>query len=214
MANDPTPVKPWGKADKKIQHLIYESKVDIGRSSDVRYINRISLKYVRERDVPNFCRNFRTCAQSHELEDQISGYQQRQGEYLIFANPTLFPISKISANGGVSLEDVDDNTTNDSKDDNNAATNDGKNENMPRAIAFKNTTAPTKKKGGSKTTGEEDPINVDSPIPRKKQHAMPACFFINPPQGYTVNPYVQGLKNKIDIILHKGGFPRRTPSPK
>jgi hypothetical protein len=84
---------------------------------------------------------------------------------------------------------------------------------MPKAMASKKTKAPTKKKGGSKTMGEEDPINVESPTLKKKQHATPACFFVNPPRGYTVNPYVQGSKNKIDIVLHKGGVPPQDAQP-
>ncbi len=136
----------------------------------------------------------------------------------IVANPTLFPISKILASGGASHkggnEDVDNNTTDDGKEDDDAATDDGKDKNMLRAMASKKTKAPTKKKGGSKTTGQEDSIDMDTPTPKKKQRATPARFFVNPPWGYTVNPYVQGSKNKIDVVLHEGGFPRRTPSPK
>jgi hypothetical protein len=83
MDNDPPLIKPWGKADKKkLQDLIDESKVDIGRSSEVRYIDRVRQKYFRERDVLNFRRNFRTYARSREIEDQISGFRRRQGEYL------------------------------------------------------------------------------------------------------------------------------------
>ena len=79
------PIKPWGKDNKKfLQKLINEGKVDIRRTSDVRYIDRIRVKYFRERDVQNFRRNFRTYARSRELEDQISGYRRQQSEYCLF----------------------------------------------------------------------------------------------------------------------------------
>ena len=85
MADDPPPIKPWGKANKEfLQELINEGKVDIRRTSDVRYIDRIRVKYFRERDVQNFRRNFRTYARSRELEDQISGYRRQQSEYCLF----------------------------------------------------------------------------------------------------------------------------------
>ncbi len=75
---------------------------------------------------------------------------------------------------------------------------------MPKATASK-AKAPPRKKGGAKTTGEEEPIDVDSSPPKKKQRATPARYFVNPPRGYTINPYVQGSKNKIDVVLHEGG---------
>ncbi len=83
---------------------------------------------------------------------------------------------------------------------------------MPKATTCK-TKAPPRKKGGAKTTGEEEPVDVDSPTPKKKQRATPARYFVNPPWGYTVNPYIQGSKNKIDVVLHKGGVPPQNTRP-
>ena len=83
MANDPPLIKPWGKFNKKIlQELIDEGKVDIACASDTRYIDRVRHKYFRERDVRNFCRNFRSYARSCQLEDEVSGYRRRQGKKL------------------------------------------------------------------------------------------------------------------------------------
>jgi hypothetical protein len=83
---------------------------------------------------------------------------------------------------------------------------------MPKAASTK-TKAPSKK-GRAKTTGEEEPIDVDSPPPTKKQRATSTRFFMDPPRGFTINPYVQETKNKIDVILHKCGVPRRMHNPK
>ena len=71
------PVKPWSKANKDfLQELIDTGKVDIGRSADTKYIDRVCAKYFRDRDEHNFCRNFRSYARSCELEDHLSGYHQ------------------------------------------------------------------------------------------------------------------------------------------
>ena len=32
-------------------------------------------------------------------------------------------------------------------------------------------------------------------------------------RGFTVNPYVQGTKNKIDVVLHEGGVPPKDAQP-
>ena len=133
----------------------------------------------------------------------------------IIANPTHFPNFIIAANGGASDEgddeEVDDDATNDGEDDD-VATDDGEDENMPKTAATK-TKAPTKKKGGSKKTWDDDPIDVDSPPPKKKQRATSTRYFVDPPRGFTVNPYVQGSKNKIDIVLHEGGVPPQDAQP-
>jgi hypothetical protein len=54
MADAP-PVKPWGQVDKKLlQKLTNRGKVDITRTGDTNYINRIRHKYFRPRDIHNF----------------------------------------------------------------------------------------------------------------------------------------------------------------
>ena len=74
------PVKPWSKTNKDfLQELIDTGKVDIGRSADTNYIDRVRAKYFRDRDEHNFRRNFRTYARSRELEDTLSGYRRRGG---------------------------------------------------------------------------------------------------------------------------------------
>jgi hypothetical protein len=82
---------------------------------------------------------------------------------------------------------------------------------MPKVGSTK-TKAPSKK-GRAKTTGEEEPIDVDSPPPTKKQRATLTRFFVDPPRGFTVNPYIQGTKNKIDVVLHEGGVPPPDAQP-
>ena len=71
--------------------------------------------------------------------------------------------------------------------------------------------APTAKKAGKKTTGDE-PVVVDTP-PKKKQRTAPTRFSIDTVRGHTVNPYAQGNKNKIDVILHEGGVPSKDAQP-
>ena len=78
MADAP-PVKPWGQVDKDLlQKLINRGKVDITRTGDTDYIDRICHKYFRPRDSHNFRRNFRSYARSHDLEDHLSGYRREQ----------------------------------------------------------------------------------------------------------------------------------------
>ncbi len=63
MDDDTPPIKTWGKADKKyLQELINNSKVDIRRTANNQYIDRIHVKFFRERDKKNFQRNFRNYA--------------------------------------------------------------------------------------------------------------------------------------------------------
>jgi hypothetical protein len=71
----------------------------------------------------------------------------------------------------------------------------------------------TKKPNNKKTTGMEA-IDLDTP-PRKKPRATaPASrYSVDTTQGFTVNPYAKGSKNKIDIILHEGGVPPSPTSP-
>jgi len=79
------PVKPWSKENKNyLQELIDLGKVDIGRSADYKYIDRIRVKYFRNRDEHNFRRNFRNYARSRELEDTLSGACRRGGGIVFF----------------------------------------------------------------------------------------------------------------------------------
>ena len=80
MDIDAPRVKPWSKANKDfLQELIDTGKVDIGRSADTKYIDRVRVKYFRDRDEHNFRRNFRSYARSRELEDTLSGARRRGG---------------------------------------------------------------------------------------------------------------------------------------
>ncbi len=74
---------------------------------------------------------------------------------------------------------------------------------------------PSTQKAGRKMTGlDDDPISLDSPPPSKKQHSKAlTCFSVNTLRGFTVNPYAQGTKNKINIVLHKGGVPPKDTQP-
>ncbi len=75
MADAP-PVKPWGQNNKELlQKLIDRHKIDISRTGDTDYIDRIRYKYFRPRDTLNFWRNFRSYARSLDLEDHLSGYR-------------------------------------------------------------------------------------------------------------------------------------------
>ena len=85
MDIEPPPIKPWSKANKNyLQELIDLGKVDIRRSAETTYIDHVHLKYFRDRDELNFCRNFRNYARSRELEDHQSGYRRRRGGIVFF----------------------------------------------------------------------------------------------------------------------------------
>ena len=83
---------------------------------------------------------------------------------------------------------------------------------MANTAAAAKKKAPATKKAGKKTTGNE-PVVVDTPPPKKKQRTAPTRFSINTLRGHTVNPYAQGNKNKIDIVLHEGGVPPKDAQP-
>ncbi len=74
---------------------------------------------------------------------------------------------------------------------------------------------PSIQKAGRKTTGLDDNlINLNSPPPSKKQCSKaPMRFSINTLRGFTVNPYAQGTKNNINILLHEGGVPPKDAQP-
>ena len=74
---------------------------------------------------------------------------------------------------------------------------------MPKTAAAAK--KPPVKKAGKKTMG--DVLEVD-PTPTKKQRSKPPTrFSVDAARCFTVNPYVVGGKNKIDIVLHEGGSP-------
>jgi hypothetical protein len=78
--DDAPAIKPWGKENKEqLQKLIDQGKVDITRTNDLAYIDRVKHKYFRSHETYNFSRNFRTYARSRELEDHLAGYRQREG---------------------------------------------------------------------------------------------------------------------------------------
>ena len=81
MANDPPAVKPWGQKQKDdLQDLIDEGKVDITRTTDTNYIDRVRHQYFRERGVDNFRRNFRAFARNCEIGEHFDGYRRRLAE--------------------------------------------------------------------------------------------------------------------------------------
>jgi hypothetical protein len=55
-------------------------------------------------------------------------------------------------------------------------------------------------------------IDLDTP-PRKKPRAPTARYSIEKRGCYTNNPYAHRLKNKIDVVLHKGGVPSKDAQP-
>ena len=79
MANADAPsVKQWGKEDKdKLQKLIDDGKIDITKTDDTQYIDRVWHNHFRERDSVNFRRNFRSYARSVEIEEHYAGYRAR-----------------------------------------------------------------------------------------------------------------------------------------
>ena len=78
--DDAPAVKPWGKEDKEqLQKLTDQGKVNIFRTDNLAYIDRVKHKYFRTHETYNFCCNFRTYDHSRELEDHLAGYRQREG---------------------------------------------------------------------------------------------------------------------------------------
>ena len=75
---DAPAIKPWCKEDKdRLQRLIDEERVDITRTDDTQYIERVRHTHFRERDPINFRRNFRTYARSFEIEEHYAGFRAR-----------------------------------------------------------------------------------------------------------------------------------------
>ncbi len=57
-------------------------------------------------------------------------------------------------------------------------------------------------------------IDLDT-SPRKKLRATATAlrYSVDTMCGFTINPYAKGLKNKINIVFHKGVCPPIMPSP-
>ena len=91
---DPPPVKPWGQNDKDLLQKIDRRKIDISRTGDTDYIDKIHHKYFRPRDNYNFRCNFRSYARSRDLEDHLSGYRrERLGDIFLLLLLHIFYIS-------------------------------------------------------------------------------------------------------------------------
>ena len=79
MADTAAPsAKPWCKDDKdKLQKLINDGRINITRTEDIQYIDRVRHSHFHERDPVNFCRNFRTFARSVKIQEHYAGYRAR-----------------------------------------------------------------------------------------------------------------------------------------
>ena len=80
---------------------------------------------------------------------------------------------------------------------------------MPKTAAA--TKKAPAKKAGKKTMGKI--LEVDTPPTKKQRHKLPMRFSVDVLCGYTINPYTQGLKNKLDIVLHKGSMSPKDAQP-
>jgi len=58
-----------------------------------------------------------------------------------------------------------------------------------------------------------NPLTSTTPPPRKKPHTAAARYPTKKRGCYTINPYTHRSKNKIDIVLHKGGVPSTDAQP-
>ena len=225
MADAP-PVKPWGQNDKDLlQKLINRGKIDITRTGDTDYIDRIRHKYFRPRDTLNFRRNFRSYTRSRDLEDHLSGNRrERRGTKnvnftafitLHLTSPSSFHLLISENDGDSSDEDSNDTDSSDEDTDDADASDDlfpmAKTAPKKRGAAAGGRNAAPKKSAGRKTTGEET-IDLDTP-PRKKPRAPAARYSIEERGCYTVNPYAHRSKNKIDVVLHEGGVPTKDAQP-
>ena len=71
------------------------------------------------------------------------------------------------------------------------------------------------KRGKTKMTGD-DPIDVDTPPPEKQKDVTKQAemyFSTTCKKGYTVNPWLKGSKNYIDVVFHDGGVPDSSEEP-
>lgn len=77
MAETDAPaIKPWCKDDKdKLQRLINDGRVDITRTNDTQYIDRVHHSHFRECDPVNFRRNFQTYARSFKIKEHYAGFR-------------------------------------------------------------------------------------------------------------------------------------------
>jgi hypothetical protein len=78
------------------------------------------------------------------------------------------------------------------------------------------TAATASKKASTKTTGE-DVTDIDSPPSKNKKQCTAdratSYFLMTTQKGYTVDPYSKGLKNRIDVVFHKGSVPPKSADP-
>jgi hypothetical protein len=138
---------------------------------------------------------------------------------LLFLHPTLSYFQSPESN--------QDDTSNDDDDDENSTTtttsinsedsNDTINDTMAKSsksTASAATKKSTKKPNNKKTSTEMEAINLDTP-PRKKSRATATAlhYSVDMTRGFAVNPYAKGLKNKINIVLHKGGVSPNDAQP-
>jgi hypothetical protein len=79
MADAAAPsVKPWCKDDNdRLQRLINDGRINITRTEDIQYIDRVRHSHFCERDPVNFRRNFRTFTRSVKIEEHYAGYHAR-----------------------------------------------------------------------------------------------------------------------------------------
>ena len=79
MAEAATPtVKPWCKDDKeRLLRHINNGRINITRTNNTQYVDRVQHCHFRERDPVNFHPNFRTFARSIEIQEHYTGYCAR-----------------------------------------------------------------------------------------------------------------------------------------
>ncbi len=169
MADAAAPsVKQWGKEDKdKLQKLIDDGKIDITRTNDTQYIDRVRHNHFRERDSVNFRRNFCSYARSVEIEEHYAGYRARLAARGIVFCPSSsyfnYYLTIVLSSLEIAEEDDDDDADDDDDDEDDGGDDDtddddnDKNE-PPTTMSSKDksTKKAAKKKAGPKTTGEDN----------------------------------------------------------
>ena len=223
MADAAAPsVKQWGKEDKdKLQKLIDDGKIDITRTNDTQYIDRVRHNHFRERDSVNFRRNFRSYARSVEIEEHYAGYRARLAARGILFCPSSsyfnYYLTIVLSSLEIAEEDDDDGDDDDDEDDDGDDDNndDENNENEPPTTMSKDksTKKAAKKKAGPKTTGEDDHIIIDGSNKKQRSSSSAPLWSLTQTKGFTLNPYSKGSKNKVDIVVHNSGVPTEHCQP-
>ena len=71
--------KQWGKADKAaLANLIRDGEVDISKTEDIDYIDKVREEFFTHRERRNFHRNFRDFSAAWATEESRNGERKKE----------------------------------------------------------------------------------------------------------------------------------------